>query len=98
MGLVQGTCDGCGKTIRRCSPVPLVVTCDCHCQCPLCGASMEPYAPDLDPRIYRDEDSQTLDPLGFAVKREESTAAVYVCRKHNPPFFSSRLPFEVLLE
>jgi hypothetical protein len=59
---------------------------------------MEPYMPDLNPRIYRDEDNRTLDPLGFAAKHEESTATVHVCRRHIPPFFSSRLPVEVLLE
>jgi len=59
---------------------------------------MEPYAPDLSPRSYRDEDSQMWDPLGFAAKHEASTLTVYVCRQHNPLFFSSRLPVEVLLE
>jgi hypothetical protein len=74
----------------------MLVTCDC--QCPLCGAAMEPYASDLNPRIYRDKDSQMLDSLGFAAKHEASTATVHVGRQHSPPFFSSRLPVEVLLE
>jgi len=96
--MVQGVCGGCGKTIRRDSPVPVVVTCDCCKTCPLCGSMMEPYAPDLDPRTYRNEEDPSWDLLSQAEKTESSVDTVYVCRAHNPPYFSNRLAVEVALE
>ena len=98
MGLVQGVCESCGKTIRRKSPIPLVVSCDCYKECPLCGAPMEPYVPDLSPRAYRNEDDPEWDPLGSAEKDEASTLTVYACYNHNPPYYSTRLSIEVKLE
>ena len=98
MGMVQGVCGGCGKTIRRDNPVPVVVTCDCYKICPLCGSAMEPYAPDLDPKTYRNEDDPSWDLLSQAEKGESSVNVVYVCGLHSPPFFSDRLPVEVALE
>lgn len=98
MGLVQGVCSCCGKKIRRESPVSIVVTCDCYRVCPLCGEQMEPYAPDLSPRTYRNENCVEWDPFKAAERDERSTATVYVCRRHDPPFYSNRLPVEVLLK
>ena len=98
MGLVQGVCSSCGKKIRRDSPVPIVVTCDCYRICPLCGALMEPYVPDLNPTTYRNEDDPAWDPLANAERDEPLTVMVYVCRMHSPPFFSNKIPVEVQLE
>lgn len=98
MGMVQGVCGGCGKMVRRDSPVPVVATCVCYKVCPLCGLVMEPYVPELDPRTYRSEDDPSWDPSGQAEKSESSTDTLYVCRAHSPPYFSCRLPMEVVLE
>ena len=98
MGMVQGVCGSCGKTVRRDSPVPIVVTCDCYRICPLCGSMMEPYVPDLDPKTYRNEDDPSWDLLAYAERDEPLTGIVYVCRMHSPPYFSSKLPVEVQLE
>jgi hypothetical protein len=59
---------------------------------------MEPYTPDLNPRVYRDETSLSLDPLGVAEKSETSAETFYICRNHRPPLYSARLPVEVRLE
>mgnify|MGYP001069777026 FL=1 len=98
MGLVQGVCSACGGNIRRDSPVPMAVTCDCYKVCPLCRELMEPYAPDLSPHVYRNEQDPGWDPLGLAEKGEASAETVYVCVRHDPPYYSSRLPVEVWLE
>lgn len=98
MGMVQGVCGGCGKTIRRDSPVPVVVACDCFKICPLCGSAMEPHVPELDPRTYRSEEDPSWDLFSQAEKSESSVNTVYVCRLHSPLFFSGRLPVEVVLE
>lgn len=94
MKWVEGTCE-CGKTIRRRSPVPMIVECDCYKYCPLCGAEMAPYTPDLNPRTYRDE--KNIDPLGIAEQNEASIDTFYVCYNHTPPYYSSQKPVEVEL-
>jgi len=98
LGLVQGVCGSCGKKIRRISPVPIAMTCDCYKICPICGSMMEPYVPDLDPKTYRNEDDPSWDPLDHAEKGEPLTIVAFVCRLHSPPFFSNRQPVEVQLE
>ncbi len=98
MGLVQGVCDACGGKIRRESPVPIIVLCECYRYCPICGSEMEPYTPDLSPRAYRNEDDPLWDPAGAAAKDEASTGTFYVCMNHSPPYYSRRMPVEVLLE
>ena len=98
MVMVQGVCESCGRTVRRDSPVPVVVTCDCYRICPLCDSVMEPYTPDLDPKTYGNEDDPSWDLLGHADKGKSLADAVYVCRMHSPPYFSDRLPVEVVLE
>jgi len=59
---------------------------------------MEPYAPELAPRTFRNEEDPSWDLLSQAEKSESSVNAVYVCRLHSPPYFSDRLPVEVVLE
>jgi len=56
--------------------------CDWHIYCPLCGAKMTPYTPDLTPTTYESE--KGLD-------------ALYVCNNHAPPHYSSQKPVEVRL-
>jgi hypothetical protein len=34
----------------------MIVACDCFKHCPLCGAEMKAYMPDLNPRTYGSED------------------------------------------
>lgn len=97
MVLVQGVCGVCGRVIRRESPVPLVVLCDCYRECPLCGAIMKPYTPDLSPRVYGSENSAEFDPLGLAERVEGSAGTLYACLNHEPPYYSRRQPVEVEL-
>jgi len=94
---VEGVCGECGRIIRRRSPAPVVVTCDCHRYCPLCGAEMTPYTPDLNPHTYRREDDPGWDPLSLASKGEASVETLYVCGNHAPPHYSDQGPVEVLL-
>lgn len=95
--MVKGRCEICGKIITRSNPVPMLVLCDCCKYCPLCGAEMTLYTPDLNPRTYRDEDNPSWNPLGLAAKCDASVKTLYVCRNHSPPYYSSLKPVEVLL-
>ncbi len=96
--IVEGTCGVCDKTIRRVSPgaTPMLVECDCYLYCPLCGEKMTPYTPDLTPRTYRAEGD--YDPLGETPKSEVSVETLYVCLNHDPPYYSTRKPMEVMLK
>jgi len=96
MRILIGTCGHCGKTIRRLSNMPLMVECDCYLYCPLCGAEMTPYAPNLTPKTYRAEGD--YDPLGEASKSEVTVETLFVCLNHDPPFYSTRKPMEVMLK
>ena len=81
IGFAEGTCNRCGKTLRRKRPADLAV-CSCYEYCPLCGAKMTPYTPDLTPSTY--------DP-------EKGLEVFYVCNKHTPPYYSTQKPVEVKL-
>ena len=96
--IVEGACGHCGKTIRRVSlgATPMLVECDCYLYCPLCGAEMTPYIPDLTPSLYRAEGD--YDSLGEAPKSEVTVETLFVCLNHNPPYYSTRKPMEVILE
>lgn len=59
---------------------------------------MEPYAADLSPRTYRNEDDPDWDPLGAAEKGEASMQTLYVCLNHDPSYHSKQPPTEVRLE
>lgn len=98
MVLVQGVCGACGRIIRCESPVPLVVLCDCYRVCPLCGAIMKPYTPDLSPRVYGSENRVEFDPLGLAERVEGMIGTLYFCPNHRPPYYSRRCPIEVELK
>ena len=85
--MVKGKCGRCGKDIIRSSPVSMLVLCDCYRYCPLCGAEMTPYTPDLDPKTYN-----------ITGEKEGTVETLYVCFNHTPPYYSSQKPVEVLLE
>jgi len=93
--VVEGTCGECGKAIRRVSDIPLLVECDCYLYCDLCGAKMTPYTPDLTPKPYRAEEE--LDSLGEAPKSEATVETLFACPNHDPPYYSTRKPMEVML-
>ncbi|MEM2309228.1 MAG: hypothetical protein QXV71_01845 [Candidatus Bathyarchaeia archaeon] len=97
MTFVYGVCGACGRIIRRNSPVPITIVCDCYRLCPLCGGQMKPHTPTLPPRAYGNEDSFEWDPLGLAEKCGATSETLYVCRNHQPPYYSTRRPVEVEL-
>jgi hypothetical protein len=78
----EGKCPQCGKVhySRRKGDI---VICDCWCYCPLCGAEMTPYTPDLALTVY-----------GLDGKRD--FAILMVCMDHSPSFFSTQKPVEVV--
>lgn len=95
IGFAVGTCPKCGRTLRRKRPADIAV-CDCFKECPLCGAQMNPYTPDLTPSTYRAEESYALK--GQAVENAEAgIETIRVCNDHTPPYFSSQKPVEVRL-
>ena len=59
VGFAEGKCGICGKTLRRRRPADYAV-CDCYIFCPLCGAKMTAYSPDLSQHAY---ESGELDVL-----------------------------------
>jgi len=81
IGFAEGTCPKCKKTLRRRRPADYAV-CDCYKHCPLCGAKMTPYTPDLTQASYESV-------KGFDV--------LYVCNNHAPPYYSKQKPVEVHL-
>ena len=86
MGIVSGECRECGRKFVRSSPVPITVVCPCYRICPLCGAEMTPFKPDLDPKTY--------DATG---EQEWTVDTLYYCPNHTPPYYSSQKPVEVML-
>lgn len=95
VGWVEGTCSRCRKTLRRKHPEGVAV-CDCYRYCPLCGAEMEPFSPDLNPSTYAAEESlalegQVVDSSGWTVE------TLGVCYNHLPPYYTSQKPVEVKL-
>jgi len=93
VGWAKGVCLKCGRLWQREQPADSAL-CDCHRHCPNCGKEMQPYTPDLDPHIYRNEDLD--DPTG-AASRHEATART---RLYCPDCgcFSDGMPVEVKLK
>lgn len=77
----EGKCPVCGKT-HYSDRKGDVIICDCWKYCPICGALMAPYTPDLAPKTY-----------GMDGKRD--LKILRVCNEHSPPFFSTLKPVEV---
>jgi len=67
-----------GQTINHAD----YAVCHCYLYCPLCGARMTPYTPDLTPTTY---------------EAEKGLHVLYVCNNHAPPHYSSQKPVEVRL-
>lgn len=78
----EGKCLRCGKT-RHSARKDDIVICDCWRHCPLCGEEMTAYAPDLMSNVYGVDGRHDLDVL-------------MVCPVHDPPFFSTQKPVEVV--
>ena len=78
----EGKCPSCGKR-HYSNRKDDIVVCDCYRQCPLCGAEMDSYTPDLTPNTY-------------AMDAKRDLAILMVCARHSPPFFSTKKPVEVV--
>jgi len=82
MAKFEGKCPRCGK-IHRSNRKGEIVVCGCWSTCPVCGAEMEPFTPDVSFLAY-----------GISGKRE--FLAMMVCNLHYPPFYSTQKPVEVV--
>ncbi|MCW4010643.1 MAG: hypothetical protein NWF05_08490 [Candidatus Bathyarchaeota archaeon] len=82
MARYEGTCPECKKTLYACTKGAVCV-CDCWQHCPVCGAEMTPYTPDLAMNSY-----------GLGECRD--LTVLMVCMHHSPIFFSSKRPVEVV--
>ncbi len=80
----DGKCPNCGKKHYSDRKGDIVV-CDCWRYCPICGAEMKPYTPDLTPNVYGKDGKRDMEIL-------------MVCNNHSPPFFSTQKPVEVVCE
>jgi len=80
----EGKCSRCGKA-HYSNRKGEIVVCDCWRYCPMCGAEMQSYTPDLAPNTY-----------GMDGKRD--LQILMVCTNHSPPFYSSQKPVEVMVE
>jgi len=83
MAKFEGKCPNCGK-IHFSERQNDIVICDCWQHCPICGAQMAQYTPDLAPKTY-------------SVDSKHDLTVLMVCTLHSPPFFSSQKPVEVEL-
>jgi hypothetical protein len=92
IGWAEGVCPRCGRVWRRRRPADFAI-CDCYRYCQICGEEMQPYTPDLDPRVYRNED--VLDPTELASKHEATIRTRYYCP--NCEEYSDSIPVEVKL-
>jgi len=82
MARYEGKCRLCGK-VHFSDLKGDVIVCDCWQYCPLCGAEMTPYTPDLALSTYGIDGKQDLQTL-------------MVCTNHSSPFFSTQKPIEVV--
>ena len=78
----EDKCPLCGKT-HYSDREGNIVVCDCWRYCPMCGAEMVPYTPDLVANTY-------------AMDNKRDLAILMVCTLHSPPFYSSQKPVEVI--
>jgi hypothetical protein len=79
----EGKCPECRK-IHRSQRREDIAVCDCWRYCPICGAEMTEYTPDLAPNIYGHDGNHDLQIL-------------MACTLHSPPFLSKQKPVEVEL-
>jgi hypothetical protein len=78
----EGRCPEYGKT-NRSNIKGGIVVCECWQHCPVCGAEMMPYQPDLAANTYGCDNRRDLSVL-------------MVCTHHFPMFFSTKKPVEVV--
>ncbi|MEM3626449.1 MAG: hypothetical protein QXZ25_00275 [Candidatus Bathyarchaeia archaeon] len=83
MAKYEGKCPSCGR-IHHSNRKGDTIICDCWQYCPLCGAEMTVYTPDLTYNTYGMDEKR-----GLAILR--------VCPLHSPPFFSTKKPVEVVV-
>jgi len=83
----SGKCSRCGK-IYYSDRKGEIVVCDCWEYCPLCGAKMMPYTPDLAPCAYGLDGKSELQILMVC----NNVAA----HPDNSPFYSCQKPVEVI--
>ncbi|MEM3731717.1 MAG: hypothetical protein QW667_07305 [Candidatus Bathyarchaeia archaeon] len=81
MAKFEGKCPKCRKT-HHSETAGEIIVCDCWRICPVCGAEMAPYTPEIPPKTY-------------AVDGKRDLTILMVCTRHSPPFFSSQKPVEV---
>ena len=97
VGWVRGKCSRCGRTHVQPRHAGTIKDCDCDRYCPLCGAEMTPFTPDMDPKAYRIEAGTDIKAEGHARSPDWTLATRYLCNNHTPPYYSDRLPVEVTL-
>ena len=82
MAKYEGKCPQCGK-VHISDRKGDVAVCDCWRYCPMCGAEMTIYMPDLAPNVY-------------SVDGKRELAVLMECTRHSSPFFSTQKPVEVV--
>lgn len=87
MAKFEGKCSKCGKV--HYSDYKDIVVCDCWKYCPLCGAEMAPYTPDLAANTYGMDGKRDLQILMVC----NNSAA----HADGSPFYSKVKPVEVEL-
>ena len=87
MALFSGKCSRCGRIHYE--DHKALVVCDCWEHCPLCGAEMEAYTPDLAANTYAKNGKRELQILRVC----NNSPAHF----DKSPFFSSQRPVEVEL-
>jgi hypothetical protein len=82
MAKYEGKCPVCRK-VHYSDRKDDVVVCDCWQYCPLCGAEMTPYTPDMASKTY-------------GIDGKSDMLILMVCTNHPPPFYSTQKPVEVV--
>ena len=88
VGIAEGKCPKCGMKHQAPRPAGFIV-CDCSEYCPICGAKMVDYVPDLTPATYGTDDKNDL----LITKVCNNITA----HPGKLPFYSKQKPVEVEL-
>ncbi|MEM4700658.1 MAG: hypothetical protein QXZ51_00765 [Candidatus Bathyarchaeia archaeon] len=83
----SGKCSKCGKVLYSDRKSDIAI-CDCWKHCPLCGAEMTPYTPELMPGTYGLDGTRDFKILMFCNNTAEHPG--------NSPFYSTQKPVEVV--
>ncbi len=84
----EGKCPRCGREYHVAQDD--VVVCDCFEKCPLCGAKMEPYTPDISPNTYGIDGKRDLQVIRVCNNTADHS--------DQSPYFSTQQPIQVELE